>query len=293
MLVDGAYALGTSGTPFAIPTLPNSSAPVNGTFALANGQAGTYSFALGTNANQGFYVATLAFALLPGPHTIGVVLEDSSTNHNFVLSEGQIAVNLIAGSNTQPNLILEGVMDSGFLCDAACDGQVGTQLADGSWNVVAIPTDEGGYAIVPQVDSHNAVVPFDNGSSYYIKEFDANNIVAIAGCSTFQCTPAVTGTSTSSIGPFTSPGSWRYTNQVVSNVFVAGTDINIKCLKLGSTSVGMVTSPSSPSTGGVTGFSYVGDYPGPNQTLGQVPAAPSFGNVLTVNCSADLTLTLG
>ncbi len=306
LLVDGAYALGTATTPFQIPNFGVDATPppnASGSFTLSNGQSGTYAFTLATGANLGYYVATLNLTLIPGPHTIGVVLQDTPANNNFVLSEGQIAVNLVPGSNTA-TLSLNGVLDSAYLCDATCDGNIGTQLADGSWDVVVFVSDESGYAI-----NYQTGVPFANKSNYSLEEVNSavrigpaspstNGIVEINECSTPGCTAPLAASGTTGpnlVGPFFTPGQYQTFNQGVGSgtPYIAGINANIKCVKPGTTYVAAVLNTSSPSAGAVNGFDYTSlNYPTPGEILAEVPASINFGNVLTVNCSANLSLTV-
>jgi hypothetical protein len=316
LIIDGSVAindaqipnLGTDATP-----PPNASGSCG---TLPNGQSCSYSFVLGTGSNQGYYVATISVTLIPGPHTVGVVLQDTPANNNFVLSEGQANYTLVPGSNTPATLFLEGVMDSAFLCDATCDGQIGApagQLADGSYNVVAYACDEGGWCIPYQTDNNSNAVPFDNGGNYSLTECDTvsgktctgnTGIVQLETCDTGGSTPVAFGanggeglgppaacTPAAGSGPFTIPGQYRYANQGTSVNYLMGMVTNIKCLKPGSTNVAMIY--NGPSSGGVTGFSYSSsNYPTAGQIISSVPAYPSFGNTIAVNCSANLTITL-
>ncbi|HEY9084725.1 MAG TPA: hypothetical protein VIN40_02090 [Candidatus Tyrphobacter sp.] len=314
LTVDGTVAvndvaipnLGTEATP-----PPNASGSCG---TLPNGQSCTYSFVLGTNQDQGYYVGTITVTLIPGPHTIGIVLQDTPANNNFVLSEGQATYTLVPGANAPATLFLEGVMDSAFLCDAACDGNIGApggQLGDGSYNIVAYACDEGGWCIPYQTNVNP--VPFDNGGSYSLTECDTvsgktctgnTGIVKLETCDSGGSTPVAYGanggqglgppaacTPAAGSGPFNIPGQYRYTNQGTSVNYLMGMVTNIKCLTPGSTNVAMVY--NGLSSGGVTGFPYnSSNYPTTGQIISSVPAYPSFGNVIAVNCSANLTITL-
>ncbi len=308
LLVDGVLALDD----FQFPAV----LPASGGFTLTNGQSGTYSFAVGTSTNLGYYVVTIAFTLIPGPHTIGVVLQDTPANNNFVLSEGQAAYTLVPGANNAATLYLEGVMDSGFWCDANCDGTpLESPLADGSWDLSVFVSDENGYSLFSQVGNNGNAVSFDNGSSYSMQECDTitgsptslpegcsgnAGIVQLTACGTGEALAldpvpadcAVNG----DIGPFTYPGKYQSFSQGVGNAagYIGGELVNIKCLTPGTTTVAMVANPANASTGSVTGFNYTGtNYPRPGQVLGPIPAAGGeFGNTPAVNCSAGLTLTI-
>ncbi|MHB1797005.1 MAG: hypothetical protein ACYCUI_01765 [Vulcanimicrobiaceae bacterium] len=324
LLIDGHSALND----FQIPDLGTDATPppnTSGSFTLADGQTGTYAFALGNGSSQGYYVATINLTLVPGPHTIGVVLQDTPANNNFVLSEGQTNYTLASGSNAPATLYLRGVMDSGFLCDATCDGNIGPLQPDGSANIEAFVCDEGGWCMPYQVESDNVTpVLFDNGS-YSIQECDTiggsrptetcsgnTGIVELTGCGTGAsisydpappaCVPQPSANADGSLGPFTYPGQYQVENQVGTNCtsastplcYVAGELVNIRCLKQGTTNVAMVADATDPSTGSVTGFTYTStNYPTtPDQIFGAVPAYPSFGNHLAVNCTANLALTV-
>ena len=318
LLVDGTVAindaqipnLGTDATP-----PPNASGSCG---TLPNGQSCAYSFVLGTNQNQGYYVGTITTTLIPGPHTIGIVLQDTPANKNFVLSEGQATYTLVPGSNAPATMFLEGVMDSAYLCDANCDGTIGApagQLADGSYNVVAYACDEGGWCIPYQTDNNNNAVPFDNGGSYSLVECDTvtgktctgnAGIVQIETCDSGGTTPVPAAsqpdltacTPAAGAGPFTLPGQYTYEEQVAALPapagtvwYLAGMLTNIKCLTPGTTNVAMIY--NGPSTGGVTGFSYnSSNYPTSGQIISAVPAYAGFGNTIAVNCNSNLTITL-
>jgi len=308
LAVDGALALDD----FQFPT----TLPASGDFTLISGQSGTYSIAAGTSLNAGYYVVTIAFALTPGPHTIGVVLQDTPTNDNFVLSEGQATYTLAPGANNAATLYLEGVMDSGYWCDANCDTTpLETPLGDGSWNLSVLVSDENGFPIFSQLETGASAVPFDNGSSYSMRECDAitgspaslpegcsgnAGIVQLTACGTGEAltldpAPAAC-TVNSDIGPFTSPGQYTiFAAEGIGNAggYVAGELVNVKCLTPGTTTVAMVANPANLSTGSVSGFNYTSaNYPHPGQVLGPVPIADEGGNTVAVNCTAALALTV-
>ena len=215
----------------------------------------------------------------PGSHTLAVVQTNGPcipdqynrelcipNTNGYVLAEAQTTVNISLGTG---NIVLypRGVMQSAYLCDAACDGQAGTPDAQNVFHLTAYVSDEAGAAIYQQTDAGGNIVPFDNGS-YQIVETDNNGIVQLGG----------------NTGPFSAPG-----NQDLYGIY--GEKFTIQCLKIGSTVVAAELLPSDPSTGSVTGFTYTSqNYPQPqvNPILGSVGADEYFGNKLSVNCSASL-----
>jgi len=273
----------------AIPFQPNGNvtegeAGPSGSGTLPDGGSFTYAVTYTfTNSqgsgsgNQPYANVSLGYTTTPGTHTLGIVETNGPcepdvygrelcipTTSGYVLTEGQTTLNLQPGTNNVSTLVLKGVMESAYLCDAACDGQAGTYGASG-YSITVFVADEAGDAIPYQTASGNPI-PFDNGS-YQIVEADGKNIVTITQPGTTYRTP---GTADDSL---------------------YGENISIACNEVGTTQVEAVLLASDPSSGSVTNFTYnANNYPAAASVLGSVGADEYFGNVLSVNCTAgDVT----
>jgi hypothetical protein len=272
----------------AIPFQPNGTvtegeAGPSGSGTLPNGGSFNYSVTYTfTNSqgsgsgNQPYADVSFAYTTTPGSHALGVVETDGpcdqggpciSNTNGYVLTNGQATLNLQPGTNNASTLVLKGVMESAYLCDAACDGGAGTYGANG-YSITVFVADEAGDAIPYQTDASGNPVPFDNGS-YQIIEADSNNIVTITQPGTIYSTP---GTADHSL---------------------YGENISIACNKVGTTQVEAVLLASDPSSGSVANFTYnANNYPAAGSVLGSVGANEYFGNVLSVNCTASDVVTV-
>ncbi len=276
----------------AIPFQPNGNVTEGetgptGSGSLPNGGSFTYSVTYTfTNSqgsgsgNQPYAVVAFGYTTTPGTHTLGIVETNGPceqdmymrelcipTTNGYVLTEGQTTLNLQPGPNNVSTLVLKGVMQSAYLCDAACDGQAGTYGTSG-FAITAFVADEAGDAIPYQTDTANNPVPFDNGS-YQIVEPDGQNIVTITQPRTTYSTP---GTDDHSL---------------------YGENITIKCNSVGTTQVEAVLLASDPSSGSVANFTYsANNYPAAGSVLGSVGSDQYFGNVLSVNCTASDVTTV-
>jgi hypothetical protein len=245
------------------------SLPDGGSFTYAVTYTFTNSQGSGSG-NQPYADVSFSYLTMPGSHTLGIVETDGPCNaggpcipntNGYVLTEGQTTLNLQSGTNNTATLVLKGVMQSAYLCDAACDGQAGTYGANG-YSITAFVADEAGDAIPYQTDASGNPVPFDNGS-YQIVEADTKNIVTI-----------------------TQPGT-TYSTPGTADHSLYGENISITCNTVGTTQVEAVLLASDPSTGSVTNFTYnANNYPAAGSVLGSVGADQYFGNVLSVNCTA-------
>lgn len=266
---NGTVTEGETG-PSGSGTLPN-----GGSFTYAVTYTFTNSQGSGSG-NQPYADVSFSYTTTPGSHTLGIVETDGPcdeggpciTNTNgYVLTNGQATLNLQPGTNNASTLVLKGVMESAYLCDAACDGQAGTYGANG-YSITVFVADEAGDAIPYQKDASGNPVPFDNGS-YQIVEADSNNIVTI-----------------------TQPGT-TYSTPGTADHSLYGENINITCNKVGTTQVEAVLLASDPSSGSVTNFTYnANNYPAAGSVLGSVGADEYFGNVLSVNCTASDIVTV-
>lgn len=292
---DGAFTVIFDGTTMlnAIPFQPNGnvtegeSGP-SGSGSLPNGGSYTYSVTYTfTNSqgsgsdNQPFADVSFAYSTIPGSHTLGIVETNGpcepdvfgrelciSTTNGYVLTEGQTTLNLQSGTNATSTLVLRGVLQSAYLCDAACDGQAGTYGANG-YAIKVYVADEAGDAIPFQKDASNNPVPFDNGS-YQIVEADNNNVVTI-----------------------TQPGTTYNTPGTDDHDSLFGENITIACNKVGTTNVEAVLVAGGPSSGSVSGFTYTANnYTAAGSVLGSVGSDEYFGNVLSVNCTANEVTTV-
>ena len=263
---NGTVTEGETG-PSGSGTLPN-----GGSFAYAVTYTFTNSQGSGSG-NQPYADVSLGYTTAPGTHTLGIVETNGPcepdvygrelcipTTNGYVLTEGQTTLNLQPGKNNTTTLVLKGVMQSAYLCDAACDGQAGTYGPNG-YAITVFVADEAGDAIPFQTDTSGNPIPFDNGS-YQIVEPDGQNIVTITQ-------PATT---------YSIPGTADHS--------LYGENITIACNKSGmTTQVEAVLLASDPSSGSVTNFTYsANNYPAAGSVLSSVGADEYFGNVLNVNC---------
>jgi len=272
------------------PTLDSNGNPVpgpgpSGSATMPNGGTFSYTSTIVNNGSNVPYVQVNAnYTTIPGSHTVGVVQTDGpcvpdqykrelciSNTNGFVLAEGQTTFMLDAGSNAPNTLFLKGVIESAYLCDAACDGQAGTPDSNGFYSLIAYAADESGNTIYQQTDpgNNNSVVPFDNGP-YAIVETDGNNIVSLGG----------------HLGPYGAPGN-DDPNGPYGEAFTA------KCNSVGTATVAMQLLRSGTSTGSVNGYTYsAANYPQAGSILSVVGADEYFGNVLTMDCTASGSLII-
>ena len=169
---DGAFTVIFDSTTLnAIPFTPNGNVTEgeigpSGSGTLPNGGSFTYGVTYTyTNSqgsgsgNQPYAVVSFGYTTSPGTHTLGVVETDGpcepdvygrelciATTDGYVLTEGQTTLNLQSGPNNVSTLVLKGVMQSAYLCDAACDGQAGTYGTNG-YAITVFVADEAGDAI--------------------------------------------------------------------------------------------------------------------------------------------------
>jgi hypothetical protein len=267
---NGNVTQGETG-PSGSGTLPN-----GGSFAYTTVYTFTNSQGSGSG-NQPYADMTLTYTTVPGSHTLGVVQTDGpcadggpclSNTNGYVLSEGQQTFSLQPGANTTPtSLVLRGVLQSAYLCDAACDGGPGV-YSNGAYDITVFVADESGTAVPYQVDASGNPVPFDNGS-YQIVETDGSKIVTI----------------TQPASSYSTPG------QALHSLY--GEDITISCNQVGTTTVAAELVPGGPSSGSVAGFTYTAqNYPVAGSVLGSVGADQYFGNTLAVNCTSTGGLTV-
>jgi hypothetical protein len=277
VFVDGAQVLNAS---FA-PPLDSSGNPIPGpgpssNVKLANGGSLTYTSTVSSTA----VTVNATLTMLVGTHTLGVVQTNGpcapdpygrelciANTDGYVLSEGQASFTLVGGQAVTVPLYLRGVMESAFLCDAACDGGAGTPDASGLYHITAYASDEAGDAIYQQTDSSGNLVPFDNGS-YEIVETDGGGIVTLGGLAASYNTPGTAG------------GQY-------------GQAFTVACNKVGIATIAMELLSADPSQGDVTGFSYTPqNYPAAGSTLSTVGADEYEGNTLTVNCSGSANVVI-
>lgn len=254
--------------------------PDGGTFTY------TSTIAYGPNgSNQVYAIVNASYNSVQGVHKIGVVQTDGpcvwggpciAGTQGFVLAEGQSTVTLQPGTNPAINMYLHGVLQSAYICDAGCDGGVGSMDANGAYDLTVTVADEAATAIPYEVEADGTtVVPFDNGS-YQIVETDANNIVKIGQASTSYSTP----------GTADSTGLY-------------GENITVTCQNAGSTTIAAeLTGTNTPLNGGVDGFTYnygtaSGDnYPAAGSLLASAGADQFFGNSMSLTCAANGTITI-
>ncbi|MGZ3506041.1 MAG: hypothetical protein ACXWNJ_09270 [Vulcanimicrobiaceae bacterium] len=285
VIFDGQTVVNAFAVPLDSNGNPIAGSGPSGNATLPNGGTFSYTSTITVNSSGNGYVQLNAnYTTIPGSHTIGVVQTDGPcvpdqygralcipNTNGFVLAEGQTTFTLNSGANAPNTLFLRGVIQSAYLCDAACDGQAGTPDANGVYHLTAYAADESGQSIYQQADGSGNVVPFDNGP-YMIAETDANNIVTLSG----------------SLGPHNAPGSDNPHGPY-------GENFTIKCNSVGTTTVAMEFAPGAPSAGTVTGFNYTANnYPQPslNPILSTVGADGYFGNTLALNCTATGSLII-
>jgi hypothetical protein len=266
-----------------VPPFDASGNPIAGPGPSGSGTF-SYTSTVSVSNGNGYVTVNGNFTTIPGPHTLGVVQTDGpcvpdsygreqclATTNGYVLAEGQTTFTLDSGNNLPTSLTLKGVMQGAFLCDAACDGQVGPQDANGLYHLTAYVTDESGAVITQQSDGNGGFVPYDNGQ-YQIVETDNNGIVTLGG----------------NTGPFTAPGSDNAHGPY-------GENFTIQCAKVGSTTVAAELVVPFVSTGSVTGYTYSSaNYPQPltNPILSVTGADQYYGNVLNIDCTANGSIVI-
>jgi hypothetical protein len=251
------------------------------TVDTASGETVAWTTAPYTNANGvAYYQISLVFQLLPGQHTVGVVLQAAD---GFVLSEAQASYTLAAGSNTAATMALQGVADSAFICDwfspGVCDGGLGAMDADGTYHEVAFVADHEADVLMQQTIGGN-VLPLANGP-WSLAETDGKNIVTITNAGPFS-DPGAYANVASSTQQTTAVGSWY-----------SGQPITIKCNVVNaSTTISVQVGKSAQ--GQVTGFDYTNKWTTPGQFIGAATpsAVTGQGNTMTFSCDAGLSLTV-
>jgi hypothetical protein len=285
MFFDGTSVMNAQS--FAGDGTPGDTGP-SGSATLPGGGSFSYTSQIvsGPNgSNQVYAQVTGNFATFQGQHTIGIVQTNGpclygngdpsqgpclSTTDGYVLAEGQQTFMLQPGVNSTPvQMYLQGVMQSAYICDAGCDGSVGSMDSNGAYDLYVVPTDENGTAIPYQLEADGTtVVPFDNGS-WQFEEADSNNVVDIT-----QAAPS-----------YSVPGTVRHGSY--------GEDATVKCKAVGSATLAAVLVPGGPSAGTVTGFTYTSaNYPAAGSILGSVGSNNYFGGPLTITCSASGSITV-
>jgi hypothetical protein len=232
-----------------------------------------------------YYVVTVALSILPGVHQIGVLTEDATP---FVLSEAQGSYTFNAGTNSPMTLNLNGVLASGYICDAACDGGIGTPSTPATsgnaaiYTLTAVPADVDGFLIPNQ-----GGLPFDNGSFTIVADTPPNAppVVAITNG-----------------GPFSSPGTdATYSSNGglggPSGSYQSGHNFTVTCVGVGSANIEMLlgsggATPADP----FASFTYTpgSNYPTANEVLvGDNSTAPTgTGFSAPINCTATGNLMI-
>jgi hypothetical protein len=261
---------------------------------------GNTKVALTNTIGGGYFNFAASIDTLPGTHTLGVVL--ISGTPAIVMSEGQATYALSPGPNTAATLALRGPLGSGYIeCASQADIAANNGCANsfntttGLYTLTAVGADYNGFPIAYQVVNANPL-SFDNGSFSVVET--SGNVVTL-----------------SNNGPFGQPGN-QFNNTApsgswyVDGTYTYGQPFNVKCNKLGTATLALVTTQTGP-TNPVTGFNYVYfpptsppgyNYPGA-QTLptGSKTHTGTHNNVIdhnavtnlaTVNCDANLALTL-
>jgi len=311
-------------------TLPQPTQSGNA-LGLTNGQTIAYTASVVTANDVTYYQISANADLLPGAHTLGVVLQAAD---GFVLSEAQNSYLLTGGpacSSSQMNppypygskqnpgaspvgvscnapatVYLKAVADSAFLCDAACDGQEGSATPSGAYAIEAFVSDHEGDTMGWQKDANGNALPLDNGPYSIVENddgFGANSGIV-----------SITSSDTGTAGPFTDGGSDNALPANGSGVGNAGHNILVQCLKVGTTTISTQLAKTSPAAGPVIGFDYATQidttkdpvnaslgtpfdvtqtnvYTTPGQYIGTVPTYQDWGNQLAVSCDASLNLT--
>jgi hypothetical protein len=275
----------------------------SGSVSLSNGQTIAYTASVVNANNVTYYQISANADLLPGAHTLGVVLQAAD---GFVLSEAQNSYLLNGGNNPAATVYLRAVADSAFLCDAACDGQSGPATASGAYAIEAFVSDHEGDTMGWQKDANGNALPLDNGPYSIVENDDGHG----ANSGIVSITSSDTGTA----GPFTDGGADNVLPSNGSGVGSAGHNILVQCLKVGTTTISTQLAANSPAKGTVTGFDYsalidtskdpvnpangtpfavtqTSVYTTPGQYIGTVPTYQDFGNQLQVSCDANLNLT--
>jgi len=253
------------------------------TYTYTNSQSGAPTTA--NSGSQPYADFAVNYTTIPGKHMVGIVQTNGPcepdtygrelcipTTEGYVLAEGQQTFTLQPGTNLPQTMVLRGVLQSTYFCDAACDGGPFIYDAVKGYQFSVYVADENGDTIPHQIDPITSLpVPFDNGS-YQIWEPDGAGIVTI--------------TQPSPTGIYTAPGTMHHGG-------LYGEDISITCNKVGETTVVAQLVPGGPSAGTVTGFpTTVNNYPAANSILGSVGADQYFGNTLSLSCTATGSLTV-
>jgi hypothetical protein len=229
-----------------------------------------------------YYQVTVALTVVAGSHQIGVLTEDATP---FVLSEAQGSYSFAAGTNADMSLVLNGVLASGYICDAACDGGVGTATTapDGgaSYALTAVPADADGFLIPDQTG-----LPFDNGNY---------SVVAVTTSGT---SPIIAITNA---GPYNTPGTDQTYGSNGSlggptGSFESGHNFSIECVGVGSANIEMQlgatgNTPLDP----FASFTYTSsNYPTAGEVLvgNNSTAANGTGFSASVSCSATGNLVI-
>lgn len=286
MFVDGnsngavnLYFDGTNILDFSSNTNPQVGPGPSGSGGLSYGGSYSWTSQIGQVGNQFVATVNVSYSTIPGPHTIAAVQTNGqcdvgqdpcwSNNDGYVIAEGKTTALLQPGSGNSTTLYLQGVMESAYLCDTACDGGSGQVDSNGDFDINVYVADENGTAIPYQVEADGTtVVPFDNGS-YQI-------VTADNGSATGDNILSITQPQTS----YSTPG------QAASGNY--GEGIKLHCLNVGSTIVQAQLLSSDPSKGNINAFNYTANnYPAAGSVLSTVGSDQYFGNTLHVLCNAN------
>ena len=260
------------------------------TVALADGGYFKYSLTPGVVGNsQRVLTINGSYLTVPGPHTFGAVQTNGPcetvgplclpASDGYVLAQGEVKMNMSNGANPDAKLYMRGVMQSVYICDAACDGHQGAVDGDGFYHVYVVVADENGTAITHQ-ESNGSVIPFDNGS-YQIREDKGANPDALLSIKT-EAGGDIVGKSMFAPGIDRANGGY-------------GVSIKFKCVHPGKTKlVAQLDANGGASVAPIGGFTAQSgvNYPVANMVLGSVGAAQNFGNQLDVDCDASGKLTI-
>lgn len=267
----------------------------SGNITLSDGGSFNYTSTITLIRNQPVATITGSYTTTAGNHTIGAVQVNGACdpgvqfclagNQGYVLAQGQAKVTLQAGKNKDATLYMRGVMQSVYICDDDCDGHEGKiDKTDGLYHLYVVVADENGTAIPYQTDAAGKAVTFDNGA-YQLVE------VPPAGQDALLSIMDTTGADISGTW-FQTPGQFRVDPDGDGSY---GIGVNLKCNKVGDTKlIARLGAGGGTPVQQVTGFTTTPgvNYPTANMELGSVGANQSFGNQLTVHCSATGNVTI-
>jgi hypothetical protein len=295
-IVDGVPAITDT------PLVSGSSAT---TYALPQGQTATIQSIAVHNvpnlpAGMTYFTVQVALQMIPGNHTIGVVLlgtRSPGVTPSYVLSEGQGTYAFSFGTNgTLAPLVLQAVVASGYVqCDTlaeagdttgTCGNYANYDPASHSYAFTAVAADAEGYPIPTAAQAGGAnegANPFENGALVPV-ETDGLGIVKLSG------------------GPWTTPG----THLLAPGTTVAGTfggpysygqRFTATCVQYGTARIGLqLNGAGGTFSGAPAGSPDVAKYPptaAPNNVIplgllsGPISQTISlFPQAVTVNCSS-------